>query len=396
MVSVAHAQVPFWTDNFNSTAPFSGDRDAPNHTDGDNGTGPATCGAGDYFFRTNQASDAGNGVSIVFSGFSGSYWRGEDLNGCIADPDVINFTGINISGLANFRFTGSFGANPANLWDIADGDGIFVEYRVDGGAFQQMLTIRANGNSNLQQDTNLDGTADGTVLNGTLQALSHFFVVTGTTLDLRVTVSADDGSEEFAFDDFQLEHSAVLPVELTMFEAKANQDDVLLQWHTVSETNNAGFEIEHRAEEHVWKRLNFVSGQGNTLEAQAYRYTVPNLAPGVHSFRLKQVDYDGTFAYSPEVEISVAVAETYRLTTAYPNPFRAETHFTLDLRDAESVRVVVFDMLGREVAVLHEGILAGQMRHQFTMDGANLPSGMYVYRVEGQRFTANGTVLLAR
>ncbi|MEM9919275.1 MAG: hypothetical protein AAF990_14325, partial [Bacteroidota bacterium] len=224
------AQVTFWQDDFSGTGPNigGGDRDASNHTDGDNGSGPGTCGAGDYFFRTSAAVDAGNGLSITFSGFTNSYWRGEDLNGCVANPDVIDFTGIDITGLSNFRFTGSFGANPSNSWESNENDGIEVEYRIDGGAFQPGIAFKSTALTIgvLAEDTDGDGTGDGTTLGAALQAFSFTFNGTGTTLALRITISADDGSEEFAFDDFTLEHSVVSTICPTIGTVTNSETDV--------------------------------------------------------------------------------------------------------------------------------------------------------------------------
>ena len=73
----ADAQVTFWTDNFDTTDPSTGDRDAPNHADRDNGSGPDICGASDYFFRTDLASDGTDGLDRIFTGFTNFYWRGE-------------------------------------------------------------------------------------------------------------------------------------------------------------------------------------------------------------------------------------------------------------------------------------------------------------------------------
>ena len=107
---------------------------------------------------------------------------------------------------------------------------------------------------------------------------------------------------------------SMLPVELTSFAATADGGAVVLSWTTASETNNAGFEVEHRsgdaagtAMSSVWQRLAFVEGRGTAVEAQTYGFRAEGLAPGTHRFRLKQVDYDGVFEYSPEVEVVVEV-----------------------------------------------------------------------------------------
>ncbi|MBX2821297.1 MAG: T9SS type A sorting domain-containing protein [Rhodothermaceae bacterium] len=188
-----------------------------------------------------------------------------------------------------------------------------------------------------------------------------------------------------------------LPVELTAFTAVENETDVTLSWETASELNNAGFYIEHlRPQSSDYEQIGFVEGQGTIDTAQYYRYLVQGLAAGVHRFRLKQVDFDGTFEYSPVVEISVRLASTYHLSNAYPNPFNPQSAFTLTVSRDQEVRITLHDLLGKEVGLIHSGLMEGQQEQQFLIDGSGLPSGTYLYRVSGEFFSASGRVLLVK
>ncbi|MEQ9406776.1 MAG: choice-of-anchor D domain-containing protein [Fuerstiella sp.] len=192
----------FWTDDFESTGPTSGDRDAPNHADADNGT---IFGVGDYFVRTNVAGGGGNGFDTTFTNIQDSfYWRSEDHQ---TVPDVIDFTSINISGLTELQFSGFFGASDAGTAFEAD-DFIRVEANIDGGGFNTILQFEAvagAGNSHLAQDTNLNGLGDGELLEPGLKAFHALLGGTGSNLDLRITVRAEGNGEEIAFDHFTLE-----------------------------------------------------------------------------------------------------------------------------------------------------------------------------------------------
>jgi len=160
-----------------------------------------------------------------------------------------------------------------------------------------------------------------------------------------------------------------LPVELTAFDAVADGRDVLLTWATASEANNAGFEVQIQSptsEIPKWKPLAWVDGAGTTLEAQTYTYRLADLEPGPHAFRLKQIDYDGAFEYSPEVEVFIELPAAYALSAAYPNPFNPQTQFTLMVAARQHVTVDVFDVTGRRVARLHDGPLAADQLHRFT------------------------------
>ncbi len=190
----------------------------------------------------------------------------------------------------------------------------------------------------------------------------------------------------------------LLPVELVAFDALVDGSDVLLQWQTASETNNAGFEIQRLSNNAgaEWAVLGWVEGHGTTLEAQHYTHRLEDLPPGAHRFRLKQIDYDGTFDFSPEVEVFIEIPGAYVLSDAFPNPFNPQTKFTLMLAAPQKVKVEVFDVAGRRVALLHEGLLEADRSHWFTFDARGLSSGLYFYRVAAERFTATKAMTLAK
>lgn len=192
-----------------------------------------------------------------------------------------------------------------------------------------------------------------------------------------------------------------LPVELVLFEALADGADALLRWETASETNNAGFEIHSKfaganLENEAWTVLGFVDGHGTTAFTQSYAYRVEGLSPGRHIFRLKQIDFDGTCAYHPEVEVVVEMAERFVVEPAYPNPFNPQAQFRFAVQRAQPVRVALYDVLGRQVQVLYDGDApAGQMQ-TVRIDGSALPSGLYLVRVAGASFVNTQPVTLLK
>ncbi len=193
----------------------------------------------------------------------------------------------------------------------------------------------------------------------------------------------------------------VLPVELTSFDAQIDGPDVLLRWETASETNNAGFEIQSKSgepdlENGEWEGLDFVEGYGTTLETKTYQYRVEDLDPGRYTFRLKQIDYDGTFEYHPEVEVLIEVPAGYYLSAAYPNPFNPQAQFRLSVARRQQVLVEVYNALGQRVAHLFEGTLEADVARAFTIDGSDLQSGLYLYRVVGETFSESRSVLLVK
>ena len=190
----------------------------------------------------------------------------------------------------------------------------------------------------------------------------------------------------------------LLPVELTAFEAQLDGDAVLLHWQTASETNNAGFEVQHqnRNNESPWTVLDWVEGHGTTEHAQAYHYRVDDLTPGRHVFRLKQIDFDGTFEYHPEVAVIVEMVERFVVESVYPNPFNPAAEFGFAVQRAQRVEVGLYDVLGREVGVLYGGwVEAGQLQ-RVRIDGSALPSGQYLVRVMGKTFVKTQMVTLLK
>ena len=195
-----------------------------------------------------------------------------------------------------------------------------------------------------------------------------------------------------------------LPVELTSFDATTDGPDVLLRWETATETNNAGFFVEMAAHDQDvpqsaakdFRQLGFIDGHGTIEYPQSYQYRVRDLDPGRYTFRLKQIDYDGTFEYHPEVEALVELPTAYFLGTAYPNPFNPQAQFRLSVAQRQHVTVELYNALGQRVGALFEGTLDADVTRTFTIDGSDLQSGMYLYRVVGESFSDSRPVLLVK
>jgi len=171
-----------------------------------------------------------------------------------------------------------------------------------------------------------------------------------------------------------------IPVELASFTAAADYGVVELQWITATETNNQGFEVQ-RSAGGEFETIAFVDGYGTTTETQVYTYTDRSVNVGLYSYRLKQVDFDGTFEYSGVVEIDVPAPAIFALDQNYPNPFNPSTMISFRLAVDSKVSMTVFNVLGQEVANLVNGNLAAG-GHSFNFDASTLNSGVYMYRIE--------------
>jgi Secretion system C-terminal sorting domain len=186
-----------------------------------------------------------------------------------------------------------------------------------------------------------------------------------------------------------------VPVELVSFTATSNKKDINLNWITATEINNSGFQVERLKYSkiegsHNWEAVNFIEGHGTTTETQHYSYTDKNLTSGKYQYRLKQIDYDGSYEYSPVVESEIQLPNEFILEQNYPNPFNPVTKIKFTIpqdgrREARNVSLKVYDVLGREVATLvNEEKSAGE--YEITFDAAKLSSGIYYYELKSGDF----------
>ncbi|MFN3695785.1 MAG: hypothetical protein ACK4UV_12310, partial [Ignavibacterium sp.] len=150
----------------------------------------------------------------------------------------------------------------------------------------------------------------------------------------------------------------IIPVEMTTFYASVNGNDVNLFWTTATETNNKGFEI-HRSvnlsEKNLsWEIVGFVNGNGTTAEPKSYVFSDKNLNSGIYNYRLKQIDYDGSYKYSNEIEVIIGIPDKFVLEQNYPNPFNPTTKISFAIPKGVNnlVTLKIFDILGNEVATL--------------------------------------------
>lgn len=193
--------------------------------------------------------------------------------------------------------------------------------------------------------------------------------------------------------------TGVVPVELSSFTASVNGKNVTLNWITASEVNNNGFEIQRKST-NDYTVVGFVEGNGTTTNIQNYSFTDKNLSAGTYTYRLKQVDFDGTFEYSNEIEVEVSVPAEFSLEQNYPNPFNPSTVISFNLAVDSDVTLKVFNILGQEVAsLLNTRISAGIQQINFNAAGLN--SGVYFYQMEakgidGSNFTSTRKMLLTK
>ena len=215
-------------------------------------------------------------------------------------------------------------------------------------------------------------------------------------------------------DDIGIIVYSAVPVELISFTAKVEQSKVMLEWETATETNNYGFELERSLTPPLskgegvseWAKIGFVNGNGTTEEIKLYSFVDKNLKQGQYLYRLKQINMDGSYKYSNEVEVQIQLGK-YSLEQNYPNPFNSSTKITYSIpavgtsvgtalmKFLQFVQLKVYDVLGNEVATLVEEYREAG-RYEITFNASDLASGMYLYILKAGDFVETKKMILVR
>lgn len=262
-------------------------------------------------------------------------------------------------------------------------------------------TVRWNWIGTRTHSTTCDGIFPGTLLppgasawdqtlNSGIPVFDYVITVSGTynyvcsfyAPDMAGTIIADEP----------------LPVELTDFVATTIKNEVILDWSTSGELNNARFDIQRidvskisdlNPEKLEFMTVGVLTGNGTINHIHNYRFRDRNLKSGVYLYRLRQVDFNSNFIYHfLGDEVVVGIPSVFILSQNYPNPFNPVTKINYDLPSDGFVNVSLFDISGKLVSTLiNENKSAGYQTLEF--NGAGFSSGVYYYRIEFKN--ENGT-----
>lgn len=177
------------------------------------------------------------------------------------------------------------------------------------------------------------------------------------------------------------------PVELKSFTALVQGNNVILNWSTSTEKNNYGFDVERKAVNGNWNKAAFINGNGTSVSENYYSFSDAVPGKGKYSYRLKQLDFDGSFEYSNTIEVETGVPGSFSLAQNYPNPFNPSTVIDYSLPYASNMELSLYDILGNKIAVLvNENKPAGNYTYQFDAGKLNLSSGVYIYEMKAGEF----------
>lgn len=192
-----------------------------------------------------------------------------------------------------------------------------------------------------------------------------------------------------AFIDF------TVPVELESFTSTFENNLVILNWLTATETNNLGFEIERKLKNQEWRRIGFVDGNGTTTERNQYSFSDDLSAmpyEGKILYRLKQIDFNGSYQYSHDIAIDVKlIPDKITLSQNYPNPFNPSTTIEFTLPTESNVKLSIFNSIGEVVdRLVSERKNAG--RYEVVWNAQKFSSGIYFYLLEVDKFDGSAPI----
>jgi len=199
------------------------------------------------------------------------------------------------------------------------------------------------------------------------------------------------GQDVFAV---QLLANGTLPVEFSILSAKLFDSQVHLHWHTESETSNLGFEVQRSLSggDGDWEVRGFVPGSWNSASSSEYSFIdeAPQDCPERRIFyRLKQIDFDGSFSYSPVVELSPFFGQRdLEILSVSPHPAIGDAVIRFSMKESETVSLSLHDALGRMVAVLRPPAEFGTGTHAVALRLGGIPPGAYFLHLRGERGSA--------
>lgn len=313
------------------------------------------------------------------------------------DPTVV-IAGLFVNSadlLGGLYVTTDAGASWTRKWDGAPQDvgTLLRSSAIKPGSTTDFFVGLDNG---LVTNIGVWGTTDGgntwssfngcTMLNTYQIRAMQFKGTTQATLYAGAAVSGA-GVYEYTFEP--------IPVEFNTFTADVNGYDVVLNWTTSTETNNAGFSVERKVNNGNWITLGFINGHGSSTEINHYSFIDRNVPVGDYSYRLKQTDYDGSYKYSNEISAEVKIVNSFGLLQNYPNPFNPTTSIKYRIPSDEFVSLKIYDILGREVSTL---VNQKQSRGEYTVrfDASNLNSGVYFYTISAGTYKDTKKMLLTK
>jgi hypothetical protein len=295
---------------------------------------------------------------------------------------------LNLSSITNPRLSYWTRWDIENNWDYGQ-----VKISTNGGSIWTPLAglFTNMGTGSFQPDEPL---YDGSQTNWVKEEIPlSSFGLTNVKFQFQLKSDSYTTRDGWYLDDIGVIYYTLIPVELTSFTAIPGNDKVILNWQTSTETNNRGFEIQRAGiinqENSNFKTIGYIQGNGTTSESSQYRFTDKSPLQGNSFYRLKQVDFNGTFRIYGPVGVNFNGVTEYSISQNYPNPFNPSTIIKYAVPQSGNVEIKIYNLLGAEIATLvNEYKEAGKYSVEFSTSDlkSGIGSGVYFYTIKAGSF----------
>ncbi|HYM21321.1 MAG TPA: FlgD immunoglobulin-like domain containing protein [Candidatus Kapabacteria bacterium] len=197
--------------------------------------------------------------------------------------------------------------------------------------------------------------------------------------------------------------STILPINLVYLNGRDDNGKALLTWATAWEKNNQGFFVERRRvgeSDEFFEKIGFVDGKGTTNTETGYSFVDRNVTPGTYTYRLIQMDLDGSQHVSNSTNVEIGTPTSFSLEQNYPNPWADKTEISFTLPEAAPTQLVVYNSLGQVVRTLVDGYVhAGTSSVSFDGKddgGQELPTGAYLYKISSGAYSSSHKMTLTK
>jgi len=219
------------------------------------------------------------------------------------------------------------------------------------------------------------------VVDTVAQDVTSYLDTSVAILTFNYRVKAFNGNGDSPYSDTA---QVFVPVELTSFTAIVKENCVMIAWITATEINNLGFEIQRNTND-VWQTLDFIDGNGTSTERIEYNFegNFDGVSfKGNIGYRLKQIDYDGTFSYSDIIFLEVDFTPNeFSLSQNYPNPFNPSTTIKYSLAVESKVLLSVYNLIGEKIDEFSNEIQQAGI-YNVNWNASDFASGIYYYRLD--------------
>ena len=384
-----------------------------------NGVGPVNVGSlscGPISdISIDYSATAGNGGSTIFRG--GEWTDGltstyTDLGHTMANPNEVPrvYTEVQNGGTSTitFDFSGVEDNFELVIYDLDFEDNVVLSaVDANGAAITDcsgwtvngtgdMTTFNPNGQGSAPTPS-WDGSTCTTASTNNANFHRSFLSLTPDQGIQEVTMDLSSSAANGMHVYYALYCNAeLLPVELLSFDVDSDNNNATLNWTTASELDNLGFEVQYASINGEFKSAGFVDGQGSTTESTDYSFELELEQAGLYRFRLKQIDFDGRFEFSNELEEYIGLVSDLSVSESYPNPSSNNFMTSIKVEERQRVSSTLYSIDGREISRIFEGIVAANELKTLSVNTSVLPVGNYILVIQGESSAKQQLIAVTR